>query len=380
MPIDQHNEYRAALALRHTPGIGLRTVRRLHEQFGELAVACAEARSWASLGLTKANQTEAFRAKAWRKGADEEYRLASEAGFGYLVISDSRYPERLREIIDPPVLLYCRGRLDLLEGPAVAIVGSRCCSKYGLEATQAIAEALSRYGVTVVSGLADGIDRQAHFAGLTGVGGTIAVLGTGLDRVYPERNADLWRAMAQNGLALSEFAPGSMPEQHHFPIRNRIISGLSHGVLVAEAPSRSGALITARRAMEQGREVFAMPGPVPHFDGCIGLIQEGAYAVRCAEDILHELKYVLGGDLIREEPESAPIVPPPMPGSARRAPELDGDERRVLDSLSDVGDKVHIDTLGRSLGMPAHIVSQMLLGLEIKGLVRQWPGMYYSVS
>lgn len=381
MPAEVHDEYRAALALRHTPGLGPRTWKRLCEHFPSLTEAAARASEWQALGLASERQVTAFRSRAWREAAEAEYRLARTADVRVLVSTDARFPTRLREISDPPLFLYCLGRVGLLTGPCLAIVGARQSSAYGLGVATAIGEELSRAGLTIVSGLALGIDRAAHLAGLSGPGSSVAVLGTGPDLVYPEANRDVWRELAARGAIVTEYPPGTRPEHHHFPIRNRIISALSLGVLVAEAAAKSGSLITARLAMEQGREVFAAPGPVntASHNGCHELIREGATLVGSAADILRELAPLLTGFALPAAPARPEARPePPTAGTAPEPPaDLAPGEAALLAAMPP-GDKLHMDDLGRALGLPPGEISGRLLSLELKGLVRQWPGMYYS--
>jgi len=311
---------------------------------------------------------------------------------------DPRFPARLKEIPDPPILLYLCGDMSLLKNPAVAVVGARECTLLGLQSVERISSDLSRFGVTVVSGLAAGIDRQAHQSALNHVGSSIAVLGAGLDIHYPPENEDLRRALEAKGLVVTEFGPGTRPEARNFPFRNRIISGLSLGVLVAEAASRSGSLITARLATEQGREVFALPGPLgqPTFAGCHKLIKQGAALVENAEDIIRALRYQFAAELVKV-PASLPAAEPLQPQSAaahaaaapapaepprqpKSVPEnITKDERALLDALTLDG-KTHIDTLIQALEADSAAVSRRLLVLEMQGLVRQWPGMYYSLA
>jgi DNA protecting protein DprA len=262
MPEDRLQELRACLALRHSPGIGPHTWRGLLEHYGSAREAVAEARAWRRLGLVRADAIQPFLAGAWEAGAARELeRALALADAEVLAWADPDYPPLLRAIPDPPILLYCRGDLRLLRGPAVAIVGSRKYVPEGMLAASRIGRGLSAAGVTVVSGMAWGIDREAHLAGLTGPGSSVAVLGTGLDRVYPSRNVDVFKRLGAQGLLVTEFAPGTGPEAGNFPVRNRIVSGLALGVVVAQAAARSGSRITARLALEQGREVYVFPGP-----------------------------------------------------------------------------------------------------------------------
>lgn len=303
----------AALALRHSPGIGPRTVRRLLAGLGSALAAVQAAdrggHEWAGAGVRPHMAAPVARG-AWRDTARQEWDAVRACRCGVLLWTDPRYPARLREISDAPAVLYCRGDASLLANHAVAVVGSRLSSRAGRGVAADIAYSLSAAGVTVVSGLARGIDREAHVAALEEVGSTIGVLGTGIDVVYPPEHAELFERMEATGLLVSEYAPGTLPLPAHFPVRNRIISGFSVGVLVVEAAARSGSLITARLALEQGREVYAVPGPATaqYTCGCRGLIEQGARPVATAEDMLVDLAPVLGMEL------AALAAPCPPPG------------------------------------------------------------------
>ena len=214
-----------------------------------------------------------------------------QPGNDLLTLADARYPAALLQIADPPLLLYVRGRVELLSHPALAIVGSRSATPAGTRDALAFAETLSNAGLTIVSGLALGIDTAAHRGGLAGASSSIGVVGTGLDRVYPARNRHLAHQLAEDGVLVSEFPLGTPPFPSNFPRRNRVISGLCRGCLVVEAALRSGSLITARQSLEQGREVFAMPGSIHSSlsKGCHWLIKQGAKLVETAQDVLEEL-------------------------------------------------------------------------------------------
>lgn len=303
----------AALALRHSPGIGPRTVRRLLAGLGSALAAVQAAdrggHGWAQAGVRPHMAAPVARG-VWRDTARQEWDALRACRCSILLWTDPRYPARLREVSDAPAVLYCRGDASLLANHAVAVVGSRLSSRAGRGVAADIAYSLSAAGVTVVSGLARGIDREAHVAALEEVGSTIGVLGTGIDVVYPPEHAELFARMEATGLLVSEYAPGTLPLPGHFPVRNRIISGFSVGVLVVEAAARSGSLITARLALEQGREVYAVPGPATaqYTCGCRGLIEQGARPVTTAEDMLADLAPVLGMEL------AALAAPCPPPG------------------------------------------------------------------
>ncbi len=415
----------ACLCLKHAPGLGLRTVKRILERFPSASAAVDHARSWLELGLATSAQVQGFLAESWRKDAEAELAALEEHGLNVLAASDPRFPQRLREIPDPPVLLYYTGDPGLLANPSLAMVGSRDCSRYGIELAYRIAMDLADAGVTVISGLAYGIDREAHLGGLTGPGSSIAVMGTGLDLVYPAANRDLWSALAAKGLVVTEFGPGTKPIGANFPLRNRIISGLSLGVLVVEASTRSGSLITARLAMEQGREVFAVPGPVslPSYRGCHEIINKGARLVHSAQDVLRELapqiKAFLDGEGARTAPGGRPVAvrvpllpeakpaktprkrrgsmcpaparqdaPPSAAGPAHAPasvatpcpapaePPAQGLERELSEHLAAMG-ATHIDALCRAFSADAARISSTLVLLELKGVVRRLPGGYY---
>lgn len=301
-------------------------------------------------------------------------------GTHILALSDPRYPSSLAELADAPVVLYVRGDLQVLNDPQLAIVGSRNPTPSAVETTRELARHLSACGLTITSGLAIGIDGAAHEGALLG-GRTIAVMGTGPDRVYPARHRDLARRIAEQGALITEFPPGTGPRGEHFPRRNRIISALSVGTLVAEAAPRSGSLITARYAAEQGREVFAIPGSIhnPMARGCHALIKDGAKLVETADDILEELASVLRPFALRTQP--AVTVEPEVAGSPGRGAGgvgHDEDYRRLLSAMGH--DPVSADVLIQRTGFAANDISSMLLLLELEGYVLSYPGGRYCVT
>lgn len=302
-------------------------------------------------------------------------RLCSRHGIELLTLDDSCYPPLLRVIPDPPPVLYLQGQLGALEGPTVAIVGARRCTRLGAEVTAALAGELARGGAAIVSGLARGIDTVAHRAALQ-QGRTVAVLGNGLVHPYPPSNRGLVRAILDGGgLLVSEYPPLAHPRRHHFPERNRLISGLSLGVVVVEAGEHSGSLITARMALEQGREVLAVPGPVtsPASRGCHRLLRQGAALVESAADVLEALGM---------QPSSQP-----QPGAVAAAERSSGGADplssapadpsllRVLDAVVG-GSVVTLDEIVAVTGAPAAAASASLVELELGGFVRQVPGGY----
>jgi DNA processing protein len=403
-------ELEACLRLRNTPGLGPRTWKRIFDRYPSAAAALADVRAFGAQGLCDDAVAGALARGLSTPAARREMEAAAARGLLPIPYFHAAYPARLRELPDPPAVLYVVGDARLLGGPSVAMVGARQCSRYGFAAAFDIAAGLAASGITVVSGLAFGIDRQAHLGGLTGPGRSVAVCGTGLDLVYPDANMDVWRALAEDGAVVSEFAPGTPPQAQNFPIRNRVIAGLSLGVMVVEAASRSGSLITARLALEQGREVFALPGPVnlPTYAGCHALLAQGARLVQTADDIVAALARELAAYV--DAPRPAPPVRPAPTGSravpaartgerarpagpkvrpaAPAAPGKRPDPAPLPDGLSDLeaaiagllgdGSKRHIDALATALGAASGAVSQALVLLEMKGLVRKWPGMYYT--
>jgi DNA processing protein len=319
---------------------------------------------------------QAFERETWKDEAASEEEAVSKAGMSYLVYTDEGYPERLKEIPDPPIILYTLGETSLLRRHCLAVVGSRQCMPYAKRMAERLCTDLVRAGLTIVSGFAQGVDRIAHTSCCRQQGTTIAVLGTGLDLVYPASNRDIWEPVLSSGLIVSEFPPRTLPEAKNFPYRNRIISGLSLGVLVVQAAAKSGSLITARLALEQNREVFAVPGPVGDgYEGCHELIQSGAKLVQGVEDILEELRPVLGGD---QECHGAPAACH-VPGRVSLpVTSLDEPQRQVVLCLQKHG-KLHIDSLTQILGWESNTVSQTLVMLEILQMVEQHAGMIYSV-
>ena len=295
LPPDAKKELWAVLALRHAHDIGARRARRLVESFGSafnaVEAGLASPQAWGSLKGIPQRAADAFIGADWRTRAKAEWEAIQKHNCSFLLWTDERYPDPLRQIPDAPLLLYYKGDASLLNGPAVAVVGARNCTREGVAVSAFFSRGLTKAGVTVISGMARGIDRAAHLAGMEGAGRSIAVLGTGIDVCYPPCNTDLYGLLGSQGLLLSEFSPGTNAAATHFPVRNRLISGLSQGVLVVEAAGRSGSLITARLALEQNRDVFAVPGHTMASvsEGCRELIRLGAKAVFNADDILHEL-------------------------------------------------------------------------------------------
>ncbi len=349
-------ELAAWLRLTLAPGLGGQTLRKLLSEFGLPSHALGAGRA----ALARAvGETLAGRILATEDAAvATALRWADAPGHAIVTLADREYPPRLLEIADPPALLYVDGRTDLLARASLAIVGSRNATPQGIANATSFARAFSEAGLTIVSGLALGIDAAAHRGAIAGEGSTIAVLGSGVDVAYPPRNAELQRAIAERGAVLSEFPLGTPAIGGNFPRRNRLISGLARGVLVVEAALASGSLITARLAAEQGRDVFAIPGSIhsPLSKGCHALIKEGAKLVESAQDVLGEL----GG------PAPTRTV---QQSSAEVAHEL----------LAHLGhDPCNVDTLCQRSGLTPDTVSAMLLQLELDGRVASLPGGRYQ--
>jgi DNA processing protein len=280
------------------------------------------------------------------------------------VLGEKSYPVLLAEIPDPPPAVFVRGDFDPGDDKTVAVVGSRRSSLAGLDIAGEIARGLAELGFTVVSGLARGIDTAAHRGALKAGGRTVAVLGSGLDVIYPGENANLARSVASCGGLLSELPPGSQPLPHNFPRRNRLISGLARGVVVVEATARSGALITARCALEQNRSVFAVPGTpgLPGSGGTNDLIRQGAILVESAEEVVEDL--------------GPQLLPAPGPETVENDSGEGTLEQRILDLLS--GAPAHVDELCRAAGLGMQEALGLLLSLEARGLVRSMPGKFYT--
>lgn len=347
------------LQLTLTPGLGAATLRSMLRQFGLPQAVLHKKRSELSAYVPSAVLTSLDSPEV-RDAVARALDWTALPGHAIVTLADDTYPRALLETADPPALLYAVGRLELLRSPALAIVGSRNATAQGESNAESFARALSDAGLTIVSGLALGIDAAAHRGGLAGPGATIAVLGTGIDVTYPRRNAELAAQIASRGLLLSEFPLGTAPAAHNFPRRNRLISGLAQGCLVVEAALASGSLITARAAAEQGREVFAIPGSIhsPLYKGCHALIKSGAKLVESAEDVLAELGAF----------RASGFASTTAPGVAQ--------DSGLLRHMGH--DPVDIDSLCSRAGMSAEQVSSELLRLELDGRITSLPGGLYQ--
>lgn len=354
------------LTLLRAPRVGSVTCRTLLDRFGSVAAVFAASRQELRDAGLPWPTADWLQDPPWQAAQADLDWAESAADRRILTLDEPDYPPLLREIPDPPPVLYAAGRVELLDAPQLAIVGSRNPSPMGGETTFHFARALAEAGLVITSGLAQGIDADAHQGALAAGRPTIAVLGTGMDRIYPPRHAELAERIRAQGVLVSELPWETPLHPANFPRRNRIISGLSLGVLVTEANLKSGSLITARLALEQNREVFAIPGSIhnPTSKGCHALIREGAKLVETVDHILEELPGLRPAD-------------PRHPASAELP--LDADERRLLRAIA--YDPVSIDTLVEASDQPPERILALLVGLELKGCIAAAPGgLYYRLG
>jgi len=356
------------LTLKSVRGVGNLLFRRLITHFGSprrvLNSSLEELARVEGITAAIARTIQKARPPGW---IDDELSQACKAGFTLLTQNDARYPNLLLQIPDPPPVLYVNGRPPSHHN-TVAVVGARKATAYGRRATFDLCKELARSGITVVSGMALGIDTAAHQGALAGGGSTVAILGSGLGNIYPTQNLKLSRLITETGSVISEFPIAAPPEAHHFPKRNRIISGMSLGTVVVEAARRSGSLITARLAAEQNREVFAVPGSIhaQTTQGTHDLIKQGAKLVDKVADILIEIfPQLVDGTGPAPSPDTVTL------STAALTPE----EAKVFSLLGPY--PVHIDTLARRHNLPIHHLTSMLSQLELKGVVCQEPGKYF---
>ena len=359
----------ALIALNLIDHVGPVRARLLLEHFGDAPKILAASKS-ALLRVRNIGDETAEAISAWEKTVDLPGELKRIADFGchVLIQSDAGYPEILRQIYDPPLVLYVKGALTAKDKNAVAMVGSRLTTHYGIESARKLAYQLAYVGVTVVSGGARGIDTAAHQGALAAKGRTVCVLGTGINIIFPPENRELFARIAENGAVLTQFPFNRNGDRQTFAIRNRIVAGMTLGTVVVEADLHSGALITTNFATEYGRQVFAVPGRIdsPRSKGCHELIKKGAKLCEGAEDILSEFEYLF--------PTSNR---PPSPGETGVLPamELGENEQRVFDALGD--EESAIDEVIRRSGLPSSAVSVALLSLEMKRVVKQLPGKLF---
>lgn len=354
------------IALSDVPDIGPVTAKKLLAIYKKPEVVFKalykELANIRGIGPAKAKNIKGY--SGWGK-IDAQLKKLDATGIKVVTFSNKDYPETLKNIEDAPIALYIKGTIQKEDRYAVAVVGSRKYSSYGKLAAEKLSSGLSSMGFTIVSGMARGIDTLAHTAAINSGGRSIAVLGSGIDVPYPPENRGLMEKLADSGCVISEFPPGTLPERENFPKRNRIISGLSLGVLVVEAAADSGSLITASCALEQGKEVFAVPGNINsvNSNGTNELIKKGAKLVQSTEDVIEELAPILKGYIRTRE---------------RANIELPVEEKRLCDIMT--AEPKHVDMLSRESTMPAQKVLGILLSLELKGIVKQAEGKKFFLA
>ncbi len=397
------NETISLIHLNMVQGVGLKTVQILRDVFGsaERALQATSDELSEIKGLTPAMR-DLLQRKPVQYPIERELELIQEYGCQVLTLYDTAYPALLKEIDTPPIVIYIRGELTSEDSLSLALVGSRDAKDYGRKASYRLSYQLAQRGLTIISGLAKGIDTSAHRGALESGGRTVAVMGSGLSFIYPAANTDLAEKITESGALISEFPMETKPKPKNFPRRNRIISGLTLGTVVVEASNRSGALITARLAGEQGREVFAVPGEIfsELSTGTHKLINNGAKLVNTVDDLLNELprhavnqiqSAASASPMPDVEIESSPEIPvvekrataqpsveAEQPPQITPPPDLTPDERTVFDAIEDPAS--HIDTIVRTTKLPIGQVSSVLLMLELKGVVQQLPGKQFAKS
>ncbi|MFO7859868.1 MAG: DNA-processing protein DprA [Desulfosalsimonas sp.] len=363
----------AWIALRQAPGVGPLTCKRLVEHFGSPEnVFCADESRLLQVEGMGAKSARAVLQGGNRQQAQQEIARCQKRGYEIIAADHARYPWRLARISDPPPYLYAFGR-PLDPEPAIAVVGTRNPTRYGFSMARRLSADLADMGLTIVSGMARGIDTAAHQGALGAGGSTVAVLGSGLSVIYPPENRKLYFDISRQGTIVSERPVDDPPNSYNFPARNRIISGMCLGTVVVEAAKKSGSLITARLAAEQNREVFAVPGNINSYksSGAHNLLKQGAKLVERAQDVIEEIAPLL---LSVKNSEGANFR---HPENQIQAPDLTAEQARVYHALDPY--PAHIDELARELSMDAGALLSVLLNLELKGMVTQMPGKYYCI-
>ncbi|MBI3414260.1 MAG: DNA-protecting protein DprA [Verrucomicrobia bacterium] len=359
----------AFVALNMISHVGPVRVRQLLDHFGE-APTILRASKAQLLQVRGIGDETAQAIVDWEKSIDlaGELKRIQEFGCHVLIQSDDAYPELLRQIYDPPVVLYVKGALTEKDKNAVAMVGSRMTTSYGLETARKLAYQLAYVGVTVVSGGARGIDTASHQGAMSAKGRTVAVLGNGINIVFPPENAELFERIAANGALITQFPFNRIADKQSFPIRNRIVAGMTLGTVVVEANLTSGALITANFAVDYGRQTFAVPGRIdsPRSKGCHDLIKKGAKLCESAEDVLSEFEYLFPATNRPPSANETGVLP---------ALVLSEPEQKVYETLSE--EEISIDDVIRQSGLPSSAVSVALLSLEMKRMVKQLPGKMF---
>ena len=400
------NETISLIHLNMIQGVGLKTVQLLRNVFGSAARTLqATPDELEQIDQLSPAMCDLLKHKPIQYPIERELELIREYDCQVVTLYDDVYPQYLKEIDTPPLVLYIRGKLTPEDSLSLSVVGSRDAKDYGRKVSYRLSYQLAQRGLTVVSGLAKGIDTSAHRGALEAGGRTIAVMGNGLSFIYPATNSDLAEKITESGALISEFPMGAKPKPRNFPRRNRIISGLTLGTVVVEASNRSGALITARLAGEQGREVFAVPGEIfsELSTGTHKLINNGAKLINTVDDLLNELpSYALNriqsdvptsqtpgvgtessqeSPVEKSDPKPAAIQPPTeaqQPIQSAPPPGLTPDERTIFDAIEDPSS--HIDTIVRTTQLPIGQVSSVLLMLELKGIIQQLPGKQFAKS
>ena len=359
----------AFVALNMIEGVGPVRARSLLEHFGEAPAILAASKSQL-LHVRNIGEDTADKISSWEKSVDlaGELKRISDFGCHVLISADEDYPPLLREIYDPPLVLYVKGTLTAKDKNGVAMVGSRMTTHYGIETARKLAYQLAYVGVTVVSGGARGIDTAVHQGTLSGKGRTVAVLGTGINLIFPPENVELFERIAASGAIVTQFPFNRPADKQSFPIRNRIVAGMTLGTVVVEANLSSGALITANFANEYGRQIFAVPGRIdsPRSKGCHDLIKKGAKLCEGVEDILSEFEYLFPNSNRPPSASQTGVLP---------ALDLNENEQLVYGSLSK--EETTIDEVIHQCGLPSSAVSVALFSLEMKRLVKQLPGKLF---
>lgn len=363
------HEIKYWLALARVEGVGNITYKALIDEFNvpEAVFEAPLKRLEEIHGIAKKTALNIKNFKEW-EWVDKEIALIKKHDVKFLRMSDADYPHALLSIADPPPYLYVKGSVSEQDDNAIAIVGTRLPTHYGISAAESISRELAVAGITIVSGMARGIDSAAHRSAIAGNGRTIAVLGSGIDVIYPPENKKLYEDIMENGAVVSEFSMGAEPLAAHFPRRNRIISGLVKGVLVIEASEKSGSLITAQLALDYGRDVFALPGNAtsPKSKGTNKLIKQGAKLVEDARDILEEMSISVGAGF-----KPAPTI---HHTTKKMPPHLSSEEEKIIALLDD---PCFIDTIIQKTGLSASRASTILLDMELKGLIEQQAGKQF---
>lgn len=352
------------LALLRTPGVGSKTFLKILDSFPPEQLFSQSFATLSALGLNQ-KSIDYIQSPDWTV-IENDLHWVNQPKNDLITIYDPLYPAQLKEINSPPPVLFTRGNIKLLTQPQISIVGSRNPSPLGQQSAIDFAQSLAQHGFTITSGLALGIDAASHQGAINVKGNTIAVTGTGLDRVYPARNKELATQIADTGLLISEFPPGTTAQANHFPRRNRIISGLCIGLLVVEAAKKSGSLITARMALEENREVFAIPGSIhnPLARGCNALIKEGAKLVENTQDILDEL-----GEYNQQPETTKPEI---------KKSTLDLEQQNLLNLI--MFSPTSVDWLVQESDFSVEVISSMLLMLELQGCIASTPGGYIRIK